>query len=163
MSSGSGGRRESNGRSRTRDPCLGKVALGGFMVMRIIIVMLVLVCDRDGIYHREKCTRWKRKRTLSERYGFAKVGHRHWHRLLCCRHHHELIVIMISQRWIIWCNFKESKKTNVSCCWINVSSQESVQRHPHPQIEGAFLVSKKIICIFHPFPHPLGFSFFPPV
>ena len=113
------------------------------------------------IYHREKCARWKRKRTLSERYGFAKVGHRHW--LLCCRHHHELIVIMISQRWIIWCNFKESKKTNVRCCWINFSSQESVQRHPHPQIEGAFLVSKKIICIFHPFPQPLGFSFFPPV
>ena len=50
MSSGSGGRRESNGRSRTRDPCLGKVALGEFMVMRIIIVMLVLVCDRDGIH-----------------------------------------------------------------------------------------------------------------
>ena len=28
MSSGSGGRRESNGRNRTKDPCLGKVALG---------------------------------------------------------------------------------------------------------------------------------------
>ena len=28
MSSGSGGRRESNGRNKPKDPCLGKVALG---------------------------------------------------------------------------------------------------------------------------------------
>ena len=69
MSSGSGGRRESSGRNRTKDPCLGKVALGRSHDDHD---------DHDDHSDhdhdlREKCTWGKRARALSERYGYAKV------------------------------------------------------------------------------------------
>ena len=38
-----GGRRESNGRTRTKDPCLGKMALGEIRMMRRRMIMKVVM------------------------------------------------------------------------------------------------------------------------
>ena len=78
MSSGSGGRRESSGRNRTKDPCLGKVALGRSHVDHDDHSDHDDHADHhDHADHdhdfREKCTWGKRARALSERYGYAKV------------------------------------------------------------------------------------------
>ena len=49
-----GGRRESNGRTRTKDPCLGKMALGEIrmmmrrMIMKVVMVMITIENQDQG-------------------------------------------------------------------------------------------------------------------
>ena len=44
-----GGRRESNGRTRTKDPCLGKMALGEIMrmIMKVMMEMLMITIENQ--------------------------------------------------------------------------------------------------------------------
>ena len=44
-----GGRRESNGRTRTKDPCLGKMALGEIMrmIMKVKMEMLMITIENQ--------------------------------------------------------------------------------------------------------------------
>ena len=52
-----GGRRESNGRTRTKDPCLGKMALGEIrMIMKVMMEMLMITIENQD---QDKMTRWR--------------------------------------------------------------------------------------------------------